>query len=249
MKKELLLAMAAFFLISVTAVYAIEENNKVMMVSKETADITGDGKPDEIRLQGLPYQDEESYLKEIFIEIGASNGETYKLPLESGAKAAQQLIDLNNDGLEDVFVSVSTGGSGGIVLNYLYSLKDFVVTDLTVPEPLELETHFLDGYKAEILINATGKSYRFNLKDRKKYYKKMGLYVKGKLNEPTELMVNAFSSMEPIALKDGKLGLKGVQRVTGIANADTIAYVESTWSNVNGKWQIADINVLEHRDK
>jgi hypothetical protein len=249
MRKELLLAMAAFFLISTTVVYAIEENNKIVTISRETADITGDGKVDDILLQGIAYQDEAGYLKEIYIEVKASNGKTYKIPFESGAKAGLKLVDSNHDGLNDLFVTVETGGSGGIIVNYLYTLKGFTVTDLTVPEPLEMDTNFLNGYKAEIKVKATGKSYVFNLKDRKKYYNKMGLYVKGKLNEPMELMVNAYSSMEPITLMDGKLGLKGVQRVAGIANADTIAYVESTWSFLDGKWQAVNVEVKQHRDQ
>lgn len=248
MKKEVLLAIAAFFLISTTVVYAIEENNKIITISKESVDISGDGKADDILLRGVAYEDEDSYLKEIFVEVAASNGKTYEIPLESGARAGLKLADLNHDGLKDVLVTVETGGSGGIILNYLYTLKDFVITDLTVPEPLEMDAHFLNGYKAEIVVKATDKSYLFNLKDRKKYYKKIGLYVKGKLNEPTELMVNAFSSMELVPLKEGKLGLKGIQRVAGIANADTIAYVESTWAHVDGKWKMIGINVLQHRD-
>ncbi|WP_423802347.1 hypothetical protein [Neobacillus sp. SAB-20_R2A] len=247
MKKETLLAVFAFFMVSlsaITVVYAIEEKAKVITISKEEEDITGDGKNEVIQLKGEPYQDDEnSYLKEIFIEINTSDGKTTTIPLESGAKAALQLADINHDSVKDVFATVYTGGSGGIVDTFLYTLKDFQKKDLTASEPLDMETHFLDGYKAEIKINATGKSYLFDLRDRKDYYKKMGLYRKGKLNEPTELMVNPFNSLEPIQLDGGKLGLKGIQRVTGIANADTIAFVESIWTYSDGKWKLVKVEV------
>ncbi|MFF2445775.1 hypothetical protein ACFVSW_01645 [Neobacillus sp. NPDC058068] len=246
MKKEILLVITSFFLISLTAitgVYAIEEKQKVVTISKQEADITGDGKVDVILLKGIPYQNETSFLKEIFIEVKASNSKTYTFPLESGSKAALELVDLNHDMVKDIFATVLTGGSGGIVATYLYSLKDFEYSDLSVPDPLEMDAKFLNGYKAEIKLTQTGKSYLFDLKDRKRYYTKLGLYHNAMLNEPTELTVNPYNSLTPVRLKDGRMGLRGVQRVTGIANADTIAYVESTWFYHNGQWKFISAEV------
>lgn len=250
MKKEILLVITSFFLISLTAitgVYALEEKAKVVTISKEEADITGDGKAEVISLKGIPYQDEASYLKKVFIEVTASNMKTYTFPLDSGSKAALQLVDLNHDKVKDLFATVFTGGSGGIVVTYLYSLKDFVHTDLTVPDPLEMDANFLNGYKAEIKLLQTEKTYLFDLKDRKKYYKTLGLYYKGKLNEPTELAVNGFNSLKPIQLGGKKVGLKGCQRVTGVANADTIAIVESTWNYNRGHWNLINTEVKQER--
>ncbi|MCM3567719.1 hypothetical protein [Neobacillus mesonae] len=250
MKKETFLAFVSLFLLTMTTVvYAVEEKAKSVTISEQKADITGDGKLETILLKGVPYQDEESFLKEIYIEVAASNGKKYSIPLESGAKASLQLVDLNRDGVKDLFANVQTGGSGAIVLSFLHSLKGFVHTDLTVPDPVEMESHFLDGYKAEIKIKKTGKTYQFDLKDRKLYYKKLGLYYKGKLNEPTELMVNSYSSLKPVELSDGKLGLKGVQRIAGIANADTIAFIESTWSYQQGKWNLVNVKVKESENE
>lgn len=247
MKKETFLAFVGFFLISLTTVVyaAVDEKDKTITISEQKADITGDGDLETILLKGVPYQDEKSFLKKIFIEVSASNGKNYTIPLESGAKASFQLVDLNHDGVKDVFASVQTGGSGGDVLTFLHSFKDFNHIDLTVPEPVEMESRFLKGYQAEIKIKETGKTYHFNLKNRKPYYKKLGLYYKGKLNEPTELMVHSYSIFKPVQLKDGKLGVKGVQRVAGIANGDTIANVESTWSYSNKKWKLLDVKVME----
>jgi hypothetical protein len=169
--------------------------------------------------------------------------------LESGAKASFQLVDLNHDGLNDLFASVLTEESEGIVQNYSYSLKDFVQTNIPLPEPLEMDSHFLKGYKAEIKLAKTGKSYRFDLKDRKIYYKRLGLYHKGKLNEPTELTVNPFNRLQPIALKGNKVGLQGEQRVTGITNADVIASVQSTWTFDKGQWELKSTIVNKELNK
>jgi uncharacterized protein YggU (UPF0235/DUF167 family) len=245
-RKEILIAVLVLFLISlsaITGVYAIEENANIITISTEEVDITGDGHNEVISLKGIPYQDEDSYLKKIYIDVAASNKKKYKFHLESGSKAALQLVDLNHDGVKDLFASVLTGGRGGVSIYFLHSLKNFVQTDLTVPEPLEMDSHFLNGYKAEVRIAQTGKSYMFDLKDRKKYYNKLGLYYKEKLNEPTELTVKPYSRLKPISLADGKMGLKGTQRVTGIANADLIAFVESTWSYEKDHWKLISTEV------
>ncbi len=248
MKKELLLVIVSFFLISLTAitgVYAIEENNKVITISKEELDLSGDGQNENIFLKGVPSQDEDSYLKKVYIEVDASNGKTYTFPLESGFKASLEFVDLNQDGLKDIFANVLTGERLGTVISYLYSLKDFARTEITVPEPLEMEANFSNGYKAEITLTETGKSYSFDLQNRKKYYKKLGFYNKGKLNEPTELSVNTYFSLKPVLLENNKPGLKGIQRVTGIANADTIALVESTWNYDHGQWKLASADIKQ----
>jgi hypothetical protein len=248
MKKELILAVAAYFLLSISVItvgYAVEESAKTITISEKYADITGDNLNDGIILKGVPYQNENSYLKKIFIDVSASNQKVYIIPLESGAKASFRPIDLNNDGVKDIFATVLTGGSGGITINYLYSVKDFMLTNISVPDPLELESRFINGYKAFVKIKETGKTYLFTLQDRKKYYEKLGLYHKGKLNEPTELTVNPYNRLEPTRIKNGKMGLRGIQRITGIANADTIAYVESFWSYGDGKWNFINAEVLK----
>lgn len=252
MTKEIILGVAAFFLMSLTAitgVYAIEEKVKVITISEKKADISGDGIDETISLKGIPYQDEDSYLKQIYIEVSSADGKTYKIPFEGGSKASFQLVDLNHDGVKDIFSNVLTGGSGGITINYLYTLKDFSLTNLLIPDPLEAESRFVNGYKAEIILSSTGKRYLFDLKDRTKYYNKLGLFRHGKLNEPTELTVNPFSSLKPVVIDGGQLGLAGVQRVTGIANADTIAYIKSYWLYKDGKWNFVKAMVQKEGEK
>lgn len=246
MKKEVLIGIAAFFLVSfmaITGVYSIDEKTNIITISKDEMDITGDGIKEVIQLKGVSYQGEDSYLKKIFIEITSTDKKLYKFPIMGGAKASLQVLDLNHDGVKDLFVSVSTGGSGGIINNYLYSFKDFIQTDLTVPDPLNIESRFLNGYQAQLKIEETNKTYLFDLKDRKKYYKKLGLYYKGKINEPTELTVNLYSTLKPIPIKGKEMGLKGIQRVTGVANADTIAYIKSFWRYEEGKWKLVNAKV------
>lgn len=247
MWKELLFAFAAFFFMSlsaITGVYADEQEQKTVTLSKNKVDVTGDHKADTVYLKGVYYEEGASFLKEISLVIKASDGNKYKAELEGGYEPQIQFEDLNHDSINDIYISIPTGGSGGLSNFYLYTLKDFKLVDLSVPDPLVINSQFQNGYKAAISIQDTKQSYTFDLRDRGEEYERLGLYVNGKLSEPTELMVNPYSTLKIIPV-EGKTGLMGVQRISGAYNADTIAFVESFWLYENGKWNLKDTKVMK----
>lgn len=247
----MIFALAALFFmsLSITGVYAGEDKTKWITVSKENRDITGDGKDDVIEIKGIPYEEGQQFLKEIKLHIAASNGKAYETEFEGGLNPHVQFVDLNHDGVKDVYVSVETGGSGGITNHYLYTLKDFLFTDLTVPDPLVINGQFHNGYKASITIQETGRSVTFDLRNRGEDYEKSGLFINGKLSEPTELMVDAYSVLKPVILDGKKNGLVGIQAISGAFHADWIANVESTWIYENGKWILKDTKIMDGKRK
>jgi len=248
MKKEVVFAIAAFIFMTLSAItyaYAVENNEKMILLSEEKIDVSNDGKKDTILLKGVPYEEGTKFLKEIQLQIDASNGKSYKVELEPGYSPAIQYVDLNHDGLKDMFISIDSGGSGGISYYYLYTLKDFILQDLGVPDPLVINSQFMNGYKANISINDTGQSYTFDLRNRADDYERLGIYHNGKLSEPMELMVDPYSSLKPIQMNDKMYGLIGIQAVSGAYHADRIALVEATWYYENGKWVLKNTKVLE----
>jgi hypothetical protein len=249
MRKELILIFTIILLVSlnaITGVYAVEEKAKIITLSKKELDITGDGLKDTIHLNVLPYQNKSSYFKKIYLKINASNHKTYLIPLESGIKPTLKFVDLNDDSVMDIFANIPLGENGDECNNYIYTLKDFKLMDLSTPEPLEIVSRFENGYKAKIKITETNSTYLFDLKNRKKYYEKLGLFYKGKINEPTELYVHSFSHLKPVLLKGKAIGLKGIQRISGATNTDTIAFVESSWNfNKDGRWGLENVVVFK----
>ncbi|WP_428908452.1 hypothetical protein [Niallia sp. Krafla_26] len=259
MRKEFGLILLALFFLSLNAItgaYAVEkkdhENKKQMQnhfeqMINEKADISGDGKVDEITIIGIPYEDGSSYLKELYLEIKGSNGQKYKIELDGGYDPILKLVDLNQDGLDDLLISVPTGGSGGISNYFLFTFKDFQLTEIAVPEPLMITSQFLNDYKATMTIDNTGETYTFDLNNRKKDYNRLGLYTNGILNEPRELMVDPYSTLKSISVKEkgNRFGLKGIQQVSGAYHADGIAFVESTWFYENGKWNLVKTKVMD----
>ncbi|GAA0314956.1 hypothetical protein GCM10008967_01830 [Bacillus carboniphilus] len=249
-KKQLLLAFFAFFVLTLPALANVlteieetnNETNKVVQEYKE--DVTGDGKQDTIVLEGVPYDKDSPYLKEIFLIVETDANKKFKVTLEGGYEPEAEFQDLNHDGVKDVFISVATGGSGGIYNYYLYSFKDNKQVDVGVPEPLTIQGEFQDDYKAIVSIPETQESYTVDLSGRKDEYDRLGLYVDGKLNEPTELMVDPYSFMKPENFGNVGYGLKAIQAISGAYHADGIGRVESKWYYKDNKWTLVDARFI-----
>ncbi|WP_141432336.1 hypothetical protein [Bacillus sp. 03113] len=153
MKRQLLFSFAAFFILSlfaITGASAVEEPNLSIMVSQDKVDITGDGKIDIVTIKGIRFDQNTKFLKKVFLDITESNGKTYKEELEGGYEPKIVYDDLNHDGVKDMFITIPTGGSGGMSNFYLFTLKDFILTNLTLPKPLIINGQFQNDYKAMI---------------------------------------------------------------------------------------------------
>ncbi|MBB6447404.1 hypothetical protein [Bacillus benzoevorans] len=253
MKKEFGLVLIALFFLSLnntfTAVYALDKDGKEVVLIEEKADISGDGKEDTIFLKGIPYEEGASYLKEIFLQITGSNGKSERVELEGGYEPGVTFVDLNHDDIEDMLISIPSGGSGGMTNYSLFTYKDFQLKEIAPPDPLTITSQFLDQYQAKITIENTGQSYNFDLKSRKNDYDRLGIYQNGKLNEPRELMVDPYSTLKPVKINDNSYGLKAIQQISGAYHADGIAFIESTWNYENGKWLLLDTKVMERKQR
>lgn len=239
-----IIILPTIFILSLIAVtvYAAEKHSQTD-IYQEHVDVTGDGKEDVIKIIGVPFEKGSLFLKEISMHVKTSEGESFQTELEGGYEPTLAFKDFNHDGVQDVLVTVETGGSGGLSNYYLYSIKDAKQVELGPPEPLTIISQFEEGYKATIRIEETGKSYSLDLLDRKTKYNRLGLYNNGKLNEPMELMVFPYSTLKPVIIRENQIGFKGVQRISGVANADTIGFVESSWIYENGEWRLIDTTV------
>ena len=252
MKKVFTITVTAFFFMTLTAItyaYAIDDKEKFIVISENIIDVTGDNKDDKVFIKGIPYEEGTQFFKEIILEIDASNGKTIKANLDEGYDPTVYFVDLNHDGVNDMFISINTGGSGGISNHYLYTLKDFSLSNLEVPEPLIINGQFLNGYKANITIQDTNQSYTFDLRNRAEEYERLGLFQNGKLSEPTELMIDPYSTLKPIMFSSNRNGLIGIQAISGAYHADKIAFVESTWEYDAGKWDLKKTRILETKPR
>jgi len=210
-------------------------------VQTQTADVTGDGRQDSIVLIGEKGEDAGSpYFTKLRLLVTPGDGQApISLTMEGGYNPHLTLCDVDGDKLPELYVSAETGGSGGLIDHYLYSLRGGVAAALPLPEPLQVEATFKKNYAVKLKLKETGKSYTIGFKEKKADYDEFGVYHNGKLVKPFIVGVNDFGRLEPVDTdSDGVCELEGVQRITGIANADTVAYITSVWKWRNHAWTL-----------
>ncbi|NEW07501.1 hypothetical protein GK047_15960 [Paenibacillus sp. SYP-B3998] len=207
-------------------------------------DVTGDGKPDHVALVGTKLDSSSPYYAKLSIVVSGQGQNPVVIPLKGGYNPQIVFCDFNGDKLPEIYVAAETGGSGGLSTYYLYSLKNNVPTAIPLPTPLHVDAMFKNNYVVKLKIKETGKSYKIDLKDKKADYDQFGVYKSGKLIKPIIVDVHPYGMLAPIDIEhDGVCELKGVQRISGIANADTIAYVTSIWKWKDGKWVLKDSSI------
>ena len=254
MRRELLFAFGAFFIMSLHAIagnFSAEPPEKPpvneMTINVYKKDVTGDGKKDTITLKAIPFSPDALFLKQIWAEIKTSKGSDIRIDYEGGYEPKIQFVDLNHDGIKDMLYSSATGGSGGLYNMALHTLADNKLVDIGLPEPLTIQAQFEDQYKASITFVDTNQSYTVDLSDRKEDYERLGIYTDGHLNEPMELMVLPYAFFETAKIfgKQGK-GLKGYQQISGAYKADGIGTVTSYWYYEDEKWNLIKIKWKEN---
>ena len=221
----------------------VKANNQLEQINVEHMDVTGDKKPDTLILSGEKYEDDSEFYRALYLDVQTSNGPTYHIPLQEGYGPIIDYVDLNNDKVLDVFITIDSGGSGGIQYYHGFSFKKGEMKDLGTPPTPTIYGQFLNGYKAEIKVENNKNSVIIDLENKKNEYNKLGLYMNGRLSEPTELMVDEYSDMKIRKNNKNKTILIGTQLVSGAYHADGIAIVESTWVWMRNKWSLVKTEV------
>ncbi|GFZ85017.1 hypothetical protein GCM10008018_33830 [Paenibacillus marchantiophytorum] len=217
------------------------------LIQTREIDVTGDGKPDIVSLFGSKADTSSPYFDKLYIAVSGQAQQQVIIPLEGGYNPYMAFCDFIGDKLPQIYVAAETGGSGGLSYYYIYSLKNDVPTAIPLPEPLRVTSTFKNNYKVKLKIEETGKSFLIDLSDRKDDYEKFGVYKDGKVVKPLIVNVDGYGALKPIDKdNDGICELMGIQRITGIANADTIGYATSIWKWKKGKWVLMKSAVVKN---
>lgn len=216
-----------------------------VVITKQEIDVTGDCNPDTVSLVGKKKQADSPFYDQIFVTVANNKERKYiTIPIQGGYNPQLKFCDFNRDKVNDIYVSVETGGSGGLSNTYLYTVKDNKSTELPVPNPLQVTGTFQDNYSIKLTIVNIGRDFNISLQDRQKDYDQLGVYKNGKLIKPPNITVNPYSELVPTDVdRDGVCELQGVQRITGVANADTIAYAVSVWRWTDSQWSLAEAKI------
>lgn len=208
------------------------------IVSYKVGDVTGDHFPDFIYLTGTKQADSPSFLKDItlYIKYGRSNYiQKHTLSENMGFHPTIWLGDFTGDGIDDIFIVIDSGGSGGIIFAYIYSMQKGVMKEIfnstKFNEEHSYQVQYANQYKANIISEYPSKKYTIDLMFKGEEYLNEIYNPDGTLKQPIEGWVDPFGALYPVDYgRNGKYDLLGMQQIAGRYHADGLGYVENLLS-------------------
>jgi hypothetical protein len=224
------LIIVACSILLINGVHAKHNYTTESILFTKKVDLTNDGKEETIQLKGIPFSGGGSYYKETELIVLLANGNRIQTTLTGGKSGTVEIKDLNGDKRKDLLIKIPIDPEKDTYEYFLYSVKNNKLMEWPIPKPVYVEGHFDHHYNALIKVNNHATYQKINLSKHKKTYENLGIYHHGILNEPREVMVSDYLDLSPVRMKNGKFGIKGVQKVFGPIENDAIATVTSIWS-------------------
>lgn len=214
-------------------------SRSIVLLDAKQGDVNGDGILDHVYLYGNqsdgPFADHIT----LIIQDGRSNRSTaVNLPNNAGYNARLFLGDFSKDRVQDILVSIDTGGSGGYGIFYMYSFKNNVVYEMfdyeKYNEAFKFNVNYEDFYKVSVSNPQLDVLFTIDISSRGYDYLSQYYDDDGKLKQPVQGEVLALGGLYPIVTNQRGVGydLLALQRIIGTTNADTLGYVENllTWN-------------------
>ncbi|PUB15270.1 spore coat protein [Paenisporosarcina sp. OV554] len=215
--------------------YARTNINPPNVVSFARGDVTGDRVPDNVYLTGI-MTPASPFIQNITLLVqDGRSGELTSVPLRenAGYNPTVFLGDFTGNGVDDIFISIATGGSGGIMYHYIYSFVDNtaqLLFDFNVyNEQYQYEVTYQDYYKVEVVSMINNKKYIIDISTKDIEYLNEIYDENGKLKSPITGFVNPLSGLYPVDFDLNKrYELLAYQKIAGRYNADSLGFVLNT---------------------
>jgi len=215
--------------------YARTNMNPPNVVSFARGDVTGDREPDNVYLTGIMTPASPFIQNITLLFQDGRSGELTSVPLRenAGYNPTVFLGDFTGNGVDDIFISIATGGSGGIMYHYIYSFVDNTVQllfDFNVyNEQYQYEVTYQDYYKVAVVSMINNKKYIIDISTKGIEYLNEIYDENGKLKSPITGFVNPLSGLYPVDFDSNKrYELLAYQKIAGRYNADSLGFVLNT---------------------
>jgi hypothetical protein len=210
------------------------------IVSYARGDVNGDRIPDNIYLTGTKIPDSPFTQNITLVIQDGATGMFASIQLKENAGYNPTLFlgDFTGDGVDDILISIATGGSGAIMYHYVYSfinniaqlLFDFNVYN----NQYKYDVTYKDNYKVEVISRINNTKYIIDISYKGADYLNEIYETNGRLKAPISGFVNPLSGLYPIDFDSNKVyELLAYQKIAGRYNADSIGYVQNIlkWMN------------------
>ena len=216
------------------------------------ADILGAGDPQTVTLLGEPFGGGASFIKALCLHIDTvdpASDVALMLPSPSGSGYGPAMVirDFTGDRIPEVFVTASTGGSGGIVNALVVSFdgnRPRVIFDSgTSMKPTFSGIIGEDG-TLRLYIEEAQETHLIPLSDRGPSSRDNSSLETGDRKE-VEVWGGSYGLLEPVDRDgDGVFELRCIQQVRGASNADRVAEIRSILSWSQGGWEVLETEVV-----
>ena len=146
------------------------------IVSFVRGDVNGDGIPDNVYLTGIKTSDS-PFTQNITLAIqDGRTGRFTNVPLSdnSGYNPRLFLGEFIGDDIDDIFISINSGGSGAIMYHYIYSFINNTPQLLfdfnSYNEEYNYYVTYKDNYKVEVVSTKNDRNYIIDISTRDDEY-------------------------------------------------------------------------------
>ncbi|MGG0668637.1 hypothetical protein [Sporosarcina koreensis] len=210
------------------------------IVAFVSGDVTGDNVIDQVYLTGTKTSDS-PYIQNITLHVrDGRTGVTTSIPLHNNAGYDPTLFlgDFTGSGVDQIVISMATGGSGGIINYYIVSFagnQARLLFDSDVyNNQYQYDVTYQDNYKVEVVSRPNNEKYIIDISLKGADYLNEIYDQNGKLKSPITGFVDPLSGLYPVDFDaNGVYELLAYQKISGRYHADGLGYILNTlgWKN------------------
>ncbi|MFC4102647.1 VCBS repeat-containing protein [Paenibacillus xanthanilyticus] len=220
------------------------------IVSFASGDVTGDGIADYVYLTGVRTQDSPFIQNITLVVRDGGSGHVTHVALKDNAGYNPRLFlgDFTGNRIPDILISIDSGGSGGMMIHYIYSFVNgtpLAIFDFNVyNETFKYQVTYKDNYKVEVVSMANNLTYILDLSYKGVDYLNEIYDDSGKLKQPISGFVNPLSGLYPVDFDGNQVyELLAYQKIAGRYNADALGYVLNTLAWRENRFILGNQNV------
>lgn len=213
-------------------------------------DVNGDRIPDNVFLTGIRTPGSQ-FIQDITLVVrDGRTGRVTSVPLSENAGYNPRVFlgDFNGDGVNDILVSIDSGGSGAIMYHYIYSFinntPQLMFDFNAYNDEYKYDITYKDNFKVEVISKKNSEIYIIDISLKGEEYLNEIYDENGKLKKPISGFINPLSGLYPIDFNsDGVYELLAYQKIAGRYNADSLGYILNTLKWENNRFVLDNQNV------
>lgn len=212
------------------------DSNNTFILDFKKGDVNGDRIPDNVYLYGSKPSGLDSPFVDnitLIIQDGKTNYlSTIPLKENAGYNPTLFLGDFTGSKVNDILISIDSGGSGGYGYFYVYSFlnnRSEKLFDFELFNSYYMyDVTYKDYYKVEVVNKTLRRKFIIDIQSKGQEYLLKIYNENGILKTPLKGEVTALSVLYPIDFqRNGTYELYAIQRIIGRYNADTLGFAET----------------------